>query len=144
MTDQTKTPDFFRSLNTALATNGPSGSLLNALITTRPPLDRDSISDAFAEVEKNSIRVARIFVSDREYADIMKFHSGGNYLLETDKKKNAAGVMAWMWGAMVIVSKHIPNGTVYICGDDKDLDVGRPLQYYVNPLGVSSVTIKTP
>lgn len=142
MTDQTKNPDFFRSLNTALATTGSSGSLLNALITTSSPLDRDSISNAFAEVEKNDIRVARMFVSDREYADIMKFSGVGRYHLETDKKKNAAGVMAWMWGAMVIVSKHVPDGTVYICGDDKDLDVGRPLRYYVNPLAVSSITVK--
>lgn len=139
MTDQTKNPDFFRSLNTAVATTGPAGSLLNARITTSSPLDCDSIHYAFAEVEKNSIRVARIFVSDREYADIMKLTS---YQPETDKKKNAAGVMGRMWGAMVIVSKHAPDGTVYICGDDKDLDAGRPLRYYVNPLGVSSITVK--
>ncbi|MFA5999548.1 MAG: HK97-fold major capsid protein [Candidatus Paceibacterota bacterium] len=85
-------------------------------------ITRDALTDAFAEVEKNDLRVARCFFNPRDYADIRKFGRD-----QIDPVHQAAiidtGLQAEFWGAQLITSRIVPQGTVYICTDGPFLGV---------------------
>ena len=104
------------------AVNPATGVLFNAPIAVAGSLDRDSLSDAYAEVEKHDLRVARIFMNARDYSDIRKF---GRDQIDpvTQKSLLNTGLMAMLWGAEIIVSRVVEVGTVYICTDEKFLAI---------------------
>lgn len=78
------------------------------------PLSSDVMADAFALVERWDLRVARVYMNARDYADVRKF---GREILDIESQATLlkTGLMATMWGAQVIVSRLVPVGTVYIC-----------------------------
>jgi hypothetical protein len=80
------------------------------------------LADAFAEIEKHDLRVARMFMNARDYSDIRKF---GRDQLDpvTQKSLLATGLMANMWGAEIIVSRVVPIGTVYVATEEKFLAI---------------------
>ena len=113
----------FNALGVACAQVNPNtGALFNAAINVAGSLDRDALADAFAEVEKHDLRVARMFMNARDYSDIRKF---GRDQLDpvTQKSLLATGLMANMWGADIIVSRVVPIGTVYVCTEEKFLAI---------------------
>ena len=113
----------FSALDVALtAVNPATGTLFNAPIAVAGSLDRDSLSDAYAEVEKHDLRVARLFMNARDYSDIRKF---GRDQIDpvTQKSLLNTGLMAMLWGAEIIVSRVVEVGTVYICTDEKFLAI---------------------
>ena len=113
----------FSALDVALtAVNPTTGVLYNAPIAVAGSLDRDSLSDAYAEVEKHDLRVARLFMNARDYSDIRKF---GRDQIDpvTQKSLLNTGLMAMLWGAEIIVSRVVEVGTVYICTDEKFLAI---------------------
>ena len=113
----------FSALDVALtAVNPATGVLFNAPIAVAGSLDRDSLSDAYAEVEKHDLRVARLFMNARDYSDIRKF---GRDQIDpvTQKSLLNTGLMAMLWGAEIIVSRVVEVGTVYICTDEKFLAI---------------------
>jgi len=113
----------FSALDVALtAVNPATGVLYNAPIAVAGSLDRDSLSDAYAEVEKHDLRVARLFMNARDYSDIRKF---GRDQIDpvTQKSLLNTGLMAMLWGAEIIVSRVVEVGTVYICTDEKFLAI---------------------
>lgn len=84
------------------------------------PLTPDVIIDAFGDIEANDIRVARVFMNAKDYADLRKF--GRDVLdIETQAVLFHTGLVATMWGAQVLVSRIVPRGVVYICGDKEML-----------------------
>ena len=72
------------------------------------------IADAFALIERHDLRVARVFMNARDYADLRKF---GRDILDIESQRDLlkTGLMATLWGAQVIVSRIVPVGTVYCC-----------------------------
>jgi len=114
----------FNALQVAAAQINPNTGLpFNAVtIPVGPALDRDSLADAFAEVEKHDLRVARLFMNARDYSDIRKF---GRDQLDpvTQKSLLNTGLMAQIWGADIIVSRVVPIGTVFVCTEEKFLAV---------------------
>lgn len=86
----------------------------NATITVTGTLTRDALADAFSEVERHDLRIARLFMNARTFGDIRKFGRDQldpvhqQALLET-------GLMGTWWGAQVIVSRIVPEDTVYVC-----------------------------
>jgi len=113
----------FSALDVALtAVNPATGVLFNAPIAVAGSLDRDSLSDAYAEVEKHDLRVARLFMNARDYSDIRKF---GRDQIDpvTQKSLLNTGLMAMLWGAEIIVSRVVEVGSVYICTDEKFLAI---------------------
>jgi len=113
----------FSAFDVALtAVNPATGVLFNAPIAVAGSLDRDSLSDAYAEVEKHDLRVARLFMNARDYSDIRKF---GRDQIDpvTQKSLLNTGLMAMLWGAEIIVSRVVEVGTVYICTDEKFLAI---------------------
>jgi HK97 family phage major capsid protein len=113
----------FSALQVASTQINPNTGLpFNAIINAGGSLDRDSLADAFAEIEKHDLRVARMFMNARDYSDIRKF---GRDQLDpiTQKSLLNTGLMAQIWGADIIISRVVPIGTVFVCTEEKFLAV---------------------
>lgn len=102
--------------------NPNTGVRFNAAVSAAGSLDRDSLADAFAEIEKHDLRVARLFMNARDYSDIRKF---GRDQLDpiTQKSLFNTGLVAQIWGADIIVSRVVPVGTVFVCTEEKFLAI---------------------
>lgn len=89
------------------------------------PISPDILSDAIGEIEQYGIGVARIFMNAKDYADLRKL--GRDTLdLQNQGVLFNTGVLATIWGIQIIVSRVVPAGVVYICGEKKYF--GRILQ----------------
>jgi len=100
----------------AIATNGfdsvPGG--INPDIPVVAPISGGVLADAYANIERHDLRVARVFMNAKDYADLRKF--GRDILdIETQRDLLKTGLMATLWGAQIIVSRLVPVGTVYVC-----------------------------
>ena len=77
------------------------------------PITPAVLADAFALIERHDLRVARIFMNARDYADIRKF--GRDILdIESQAALLKTGLQATLWGAQIITSRLVPVGTVYV------------------------------
>jgi HK97 family phage major capsid protein len=100
----------------AIAVNGfdslPGG--LNPDIPVVAPITGAVLADAFALIERHDLRVARVYMNARDYADIRKF---GRDILDIESQATLlkTGLQATLWGAQVITSRLVPVGTVYVC-----------------------------
>jgi HK97 family phage major capsid protein len=100
----------------AIATAGfdsvPGG--INPDIPVVAPLNGAVLADAFACIERHDLRVARVYMNARDYADIRKF---GRDILDIESQATLlkTGLQATLWGAQVITSRIVPAGTVYVC-----------------------------
>jgi hypothetical protein len=89
---------------------------VNAQINTVAPLTPAALSDAFAEIERHDLRVARIFVNPRDAGDLRKW--GRDVLdIETQATLLKTGLLATVWGAQVIQSRKVPVGYLYVCAE---------------------------
>lgn len=127
----------------AAATDPATGVSSNARITVDGSLDRDSLLAGYAEIKKHGRRVARLFMNPCEYFDIRYRASG-----QTAPKSSPDGcIVATLWGADIIVSRSVPEGTVYVCADKEYVGVmierrGAAVGLGIhNPRGVASVTV---
>lgn len=88
----------------------------NAQINTVAPLTPSALSDAFAEVERHDLRVARVFLNPRDAGDLRKW--GRDVLdIETQATLLRTGLLAVAWGAQVIQSRKVPIGYAYVCAE---------------------------
>ena len=79
-------------------------------------LTANALADAFANVERTDIRVATVFLNAKDYADLRKWDRD-TLDIETQAVLLKTGLMATLWGAKLIVSRIVPEGTVYVCGE---------------------------
>ena len=87
---------------------------INPDIPVVAPVSGAVLSDAFGLIERHDLRVARVYMNARDYADLHKF--GRDILdIETQATLLKTGLMATLWGAQIIVSRLVPVGTVYCC-----------------------------
>mgnify|MGYP006230627301 FL=1 len=78
------------------------------------PISGSVLADAYALIERHDLRVARVFMNARDYADLRKF--GRDILdIESQAALLKTGLMGTLWGAQVIVSRLVPNGVTYVC-----------------------------
>ncbi len=104
------------SIMDAIAVNGfdnvPGGT--NPDIPISAPISPAHLADAFAEIERHDLRVARVYMNAVDYADIRKF---GRDVLDIESQATLwkTGMMATGWNAQFIVSRLVPPGVVYIC-----------------------------
>jgi len=100
----------------AIAVNGydsiPGGT--NADIPVIAPISGAVLADGFSLIERHDLRVARVYMNARDYADIRKF---GRDILDIESQATLlkTGLQATLWGAQVITSRLVPVGTVYVC-----------------------------
>lgn len=77
------------------------------------PVSGAVLADAYALIERHDLRVARVFMNARDYADLRKF--GRDILdIESQAALLKTGLMGTLWGAQVIVSRLVPNGVTYV------------------------------
>lgn len=78
------------------------------------PVSPAVLADAFAEVERHDLRVARIYMNAVDYADIRKF---GRDILDIESQATLlkTGLQAVLWGAQIITSRLVPTGFAYVC-----------------------------
>lgn len=89
---------------------------INPDIPVVAPISGAVLSDAFGLIERHDLRVARVYMNARDYADLRKF--GRDILdIETQATLLKTGLMATLWGAQIIVSRLVPTGTVYVCAE---------------------------
>ncbi len=104
------------SIMDAIAINGfdslPGGT--NPDIPVVAPISPAVLADAFSEIERHDLRVARVYMNATDYADIRKF---GRDVLDIESQATLwkTGMMATGWNAQFIVSRLVPAGVVYIC-----------------------------
>lgn len=104
------------SIMDAIAVNGfdslPGGT--NPDIPVVAPISPAVLADAFAEIEFHDLRVARVYMNARDYADIRKF---GRDVLDIESQATLwkTGMMSTGWNAQFIVSRLVPAGVVYCC-----------------------------
>jgi HK97 family phage major capsid protein len=99
----------------AIAVNGfDSVSALNPDTPVVAPLNGAVLADAFALIERHDLRVARVYMNARDYADVRKF---GRDILDIESQATLlkTGLQATLWGAQLITSRLVPVGTVYVC-----------------------------
>jgi hypothetical protein len=100
----------------AIAVNGfdslPGGT--NPDIPVIAPINGAVLADAFSLIERHDLRVARVYMNARDYADLRKF---GRDILDIESQATLlkTGLMATLWGSQVITSRLVPVGTVYVC-----------------------------
>jgi len=89
---------------------------LNPDIPVVAPLSGAVLADAFSLIERHDLRVARVYMNARDYADLRKF---GRDILDIESQATLlkTGLMATLWGAQVITSRLVPVGTVYVCAE---------------------------
>jgi HK97 family phage major capsid protein len=88
----------------------------NPDINVVAPVNPSVLADAFAEVERHDLRVARVYMNATDYADIRKF--GRDILdMESQAVLLKTGLQATLWGAQIITSRLVPAGFVYICAE---------------------------
>lgn len=75
-----------------------------------------ALADAFAAIERNDIRVATIFCNAKDYSDLRKWDRD---VLDPDAQAQLlkTGIRSGVWGATLITSRVVPEGTVYVCGE---------------------------
>ena len=100
----------------AIATQGvdsvPPGT--NPDIPVVAPITPAVLADAYALIERHDLRVARVYMNARDYADVRKF--GRDILdIESQAVLLKTGLQATLWGAQIITSRLVPVGTVYVC-----------------------------
>jgi len=78
------------------------------------PLSGAVMADAYSLIERHDLRVARVYMNARDYADLRKF---GRDILDIESQATLlkTGLMATLWGAQIITSRLVPVGTVYVC-----------------------------
>ncbi|OHD24549.1 MAG: hypothetical protein A2Y38_08830 [Spirochaetes bacterium GWB1_59_5] len=87
---------------------------INADIPVIAPISGAVLADAFALIERHDLRVARIYMNARDYADIRKF---GRDILDIESQATLlkTGLQGVIYGAQVVTSRLVPSGTVYLC-----------------------------
>lgn len=102
----------------AIAVNGFGGlaGQTNPDVQAVAPVNSSVLADAFAEIERHDLRVARVYMNARDYGDLRKF---GREILDIESQATLlkTGLMATLWGAQIIVSRLVPAGFIYVCAD---------------------------
>jgi len=88
----------------------------NPAIPVTGNLTANALADAFANIERTDIRVAIVFLNAKDYADLRKWDRD-TLDIETQAILLKTGLMATLWGAKLMVSRIVPEGTVYCCGE---------------------------
>ena len=100
----------------AIAGAATDDGVTNADVPVVAPITASVIADAFANVERHDLRVARLFANAKDYTDIRKW--GRDVLdIETQATLLKTGLLAYLWGAQILVSRKVPVNYLYACAE---------------------------
>jgi len=79
-------------------------------------IERSELADAFCSIEKLDLRVDRITINAMTYSFFRRFR---NDALDpvTEAKTLKTGLVAYLWGAKVYVSRYIPDRTIFLISE---------------------------
>jgi hypothetical protein len=84
----------------------------------------ESLAELFSSIERNDLRVARLFMNPWGYADMRRRIGGSGHLdIETSRELMDVGLMGTSFGAQVIVSSAVPVGSIYATSDPEFVGV---------------------
>lgn len=97
---------------------GPANT--NPQVNVNAPINPSAFIDAFAEIEQHDLRVARVFMNARDFADLRKW---GRDILDIESQATLlkTGLMATLHGAQIIVTRIVEPGYVYVCAEPEFL-----------------------
>jgi hypothetical protein len=75
------------------------------------------VADCFAEIEKANKRVAYVVMHPMVYGDVRKWNRN-EVEIETKASHVRIGIMAWLWGAPIIVHRLAPLAAVVVANED--------------------------
>jgi len=95
---------------------GEAGMGLNLDVAATAPVTPTVLADAFSDVERWDLRVARLFFNAKDYADLRKW---GRDVLDIEAQATLlrTGLQAHLWGAQLMVSRKVPVGFIYVCAE---------------------------
>jgi hypothetical protein len=96
--------------------------VLNVDQSITAPITVDAMADGFAGIERHDLTVAYIFVNPRDYVDFRKW-TQENIDRETQRKLLKTGVMGYLWGAIILQSRKVTYGHLYILAENEFLGV---------------------
>jgi hypothetical protein len=96
--------------------------VLNVDQAITAPITVDAMADGFAGIERHDLTVAYIFVNPRDYVDFRKW-TQENIDRETQRKLLKTGVMGYLWGAIILQSRKVTYGNLYILAENEFLGV---------------------
>lgn len=83
---------------------------------------KDTMADAFAGVERHDLPAALVLTNPQDYVDFRKW--GANEIdRETQRQLLKTGVMGYLWGAMILQSRKVKVGVLYVLTDAEFLGV---------------------
>ena len=100
----------------AVAGNAADDGIANPDVPCAAPLTASFFADSFADVERHDLRVSRVFMNPKDYTDLRKW---GRDVLDIESQASLlkTGLMAYLWGAQIIVSRKVPVGNTYVCAE---------------------------
>ena len=99
-----------------------AASSVNAVTLGPGALTRDSLTTAFAEIEKHDLAVTKIVMNAQAFADIRKWGQN-EFDPVTQHEVLQTGVFGRLWTADIIISKLCPLNTVYCLADPEFVGV---------------------
>lgn len=88
----------------------------NPIINVVGNLTAPALSDAFASVQQHDMQVNMVFMNALDYNDLRKWDRDTLSPMQQDVLFKA-GILATAWGAKIMTSRAVPQGTVYVCGE---------------------------
>ena len=78
------------------------------------------LADAFALIERHDLRVAHIFMNAKDFSDLRKWDRD-TLDPNTQGDMLKTGILGGLWGAKIVASRIVPEGTVYVCAEPEFL-----------------------
>lgn len=82
------------------------------------PFTGSTFADGFAMVEKHDANVVAVVIGLKDYADFTAFAVD---IGESLQKTDAEGFVGKLWGASIIQTRKVPEGTVWLLGQAGDV-----------------------
>lgn len=92
----------------------------NKVITITGNLTSAALADGFAAIERHDLRVAHIFMNAKDFSDLRKWDRD---TLDPDTQGDLlkTGILGGLWGAKIICSRMVEEGTIYVCTEPEFL-----------------------
>lgn len=95
---------------------------INAITVSGGGLTRESLTQAFKEVEKHDLVVTKIVMNAQAFADIRTWGQN-EFDPVTQHEVLQTGLFGHIWTADILISKKVPNNTVYVLADPEFVGV---------------------
>ena len=99
-----------------------ASSSVNPVTQATGGLTREALTQAFKEVEKHDLVVTKIVMNATEFADIRAWGQN-EFDPVTQHEVLQTGLFGHIWTADILISKKVPQGTVYVLADPEFVGV---------------------